>query len=151
MRNLLALCAMASLVAAPASASVREAAFALSTDRPVAQTSMFVGATYRIGLDRRTDDQPSRAALRLSGMSHAPGSSELRLGKGLELSAGKTGKPAWYLAGQDVGEFKSKAQMNGTTTAVIVGGVILLGVIAAVVISDYQRSQRCIGEEGDCD
>ena len=151
MRNLVALFALTSLVATPAGASVREAAYAASTDQTVGQTSMFVGATYRIGLDRRTDDQPGRASLRLSGMSHAPGSSELRLGSGLKLAAGKTGKPALYLAGQDIGEFKTKAQMNGTTTAVIIGGVILLGVIAAVVISDYQRSQRCIGEEGDCD
>lgn len=151
MRNLVTFCAVASLVAMPANADVREAAYASSSDRTVAQTSMFVGATYRIGLGRGTDDRRGRASLRLAGMSYAPASSELRLGEGLELSAGKTGKPALYLAGQDVGEFKSKAQMKGATTAIIVGGVILLGVVAAVALSDYQRSLKCIGEEGDCD
>lgn len=151
MKGFVAVLAMSSLVATPALGSVREAAFASSSDRRLAQSSMFAGAHYRVGLDRRSSNASGRASLKLSGMSYTPGSSEVRFGSGLELTAGKTGRPALHLAGQDLGQLRTKAQLSGTATAVIVGGVILLGVVAAVAVSEYERSQRCIGEEGDCD
>lgn len=151
MKKLITLLAMTSLSASPAWGSVREAAFASSTDRPATQTSIFAGATYRVGLDRRTSQQRGRASLKLAGTNHVPGSSEIRFGDGLELTGGQTGKPALHLAGQDIGQLNRKANLSGTGTALIIGGVIVLGVVAALVISDYERSQRCIGEEGDCD
>jgi hypothetical protein len=151
MNKLLTVLVLTSLLTSPAWGGVREAAFASSADRHAAQTSMYAGATYRVSLDRRTSEQRGRASLKLAGMSHVPGSSDMRFGQGLELTGGQTGKPALHLAGQDIGQLKRKANLSGTGTALIIGGVILLGVVAAVVISDYERSQRCIGEEGDCD
>lgn len=150
MNKLVAILATSSLMASPAAAGVRAAAYASSADSHSAQTSMFAGATYRVGFDHRDSRPRGRAAINIAGMSRTP-TAGFKIGQGLELSGGRTGKPALFLAGQDVGEFKGKAQLSGTTTALIVGGVILVGVVAAVLISDYQRSQRCIGEEGDCD
>lgn len=150
MNRLIAMLSMSSLVASPAMASVRAAAYASTADRHSAQTSLFAGATYRIGFDRRDSRQRGRAAINIAGMSRTP-TAEFRVGQGLELTGGKGGKPTLSLAGQDLGQFKQRAQLKGTTTALIIGGVVLVGVVAAVLISDYQRSQRCIGEEGDCD
>lgn len=151
MKKLVSLLALTSIAAAPVSASVRDAAFAASTDRAAVRSSLFVGATYRVGLDRRTSEPKGRASLKIAGMSKAPEASELKFSQGLELTGGKTGKPTVYVAGRDLGQLKTRAGLNGTTTAIIVGGVLVLGIVAALVISDYQRDQRCIGEDGDCD
>ena len=94
---------------------------------------MFAGATWRVGLDRRTGDSRGRASLKLSGMTYAPASSEVRFGQGLEIAAGRTGKPALHTAGQDIGQLKTKAQLSGTTTAVVVGGILVLGLVAFVL------------------
>lgn len=150
MKTFTSLLAVISLIGAPATAGVREAALTTSSDRQITRTSLFVGATYRVGLDRRTGGQGGRASLRFAGMSRSSGS-EIRFSQGLELKAGASSRPAVYLAGHDIGQLRTKSHLNGTTTAVIVGGVLLLGVIAAVAVSDYERDQRCIGEEGDCD
>jgi len=149
-KKLVYLLAVTGLAATPVSASVRDAAFASSADWPAVGTSMFAGATYRVSLDRRTTDARGRASLKLAGMTKAAGSAEIRFGQGLELTGGKTGRPALFLAGQDVGQFKSKAQMSGTTAVVMVGGLILLGVGAVVAINEYKAS-HCIGERGDCE
>ena len=150
MKTLIAVAAVTGLVATPLSATVRDAAYASSSDRQATQTSLFAGATYRVGLDNRAGEPRGRASLAFAGMARTP-ANDFRFGQGLEISRGQTGKPALFMAGQDVGQVKDRANLSGGTTAIIVGGVILLVVVAAVVISDYQRSQRCIGEEGDCD
>lgn len=151
MNKLLSLVAMTNLLVSPGWGSVREAALSSSADRHPAQTSVYAGATYRIPLDRHTKEQRGRASLKLAGMSRVPGSSDIRFSQGLELAGGQTGKLALHLAGQDIGQLDKKAQLSGTGTALIIGGVVVLAVVAALVVSDYERSQRCIGEEGDCD
>ena len=148
MNKLITLSAMTSLLASPAWGSVREAAFASSADRHVAQTSMFAGATYRVALDLRTSEPRDRASLKLAGMSQVPGSSEIRFGQGLELTGGQTGKPALHLAGQDIGQLNTKAQLSGTGTALIIGGVIVLGVVVALVAADIHHDNKCSEEEG---
>lgn len=103
---------------------------------------MFVGATYQVGLHRRATNSHSRATFKVAGMSYAPGSSQIRFGSGLELASGKTGTPTLYMAGETVGQFKNKAGLNGTTTAVVVVlGVVL--VAGAVILATH-----C---DNDCD
>ena len=150
MNKLLTLLTMTSLLASPAVGSVKDAAFASSSDRHGAQTSMFAGATYSVALDRRTHEKRERASLKFAGMSHVPGSSEIRFGDGLELTSGRTGRPALHIAGQDVGQLNAKAQLSGTGTALIIGGVIVVGVVVALVASDLHHDNKC-SEEEDCD
>ena len=135
MKQLVTLLAMLSM-AIPASASVREAAFATSADRTQAQTSMFAGATIHVGIDRRTSEAP-RAALKFSGMAHTPGMTDLRLGQGLEIAGGETGKPAVHLAGQDVGQLQQRANLSGgAKTALIIGGIVVAGLVIAFATMD---------------
>lgn len=131
MLKFISVIAVASLAAAPLAASVREAAFSTSADRPAIQTSVFAGTTYRMGLDRRVSKAPGRLSLKLSGMAWSPATAELRLGQGLEFGAGNSGKPALLVGGKDIGSMHKAAKLNGTTTAVVVvlGAAILVGAI----------------------
>ena len=131
MNKLPTLFVMISLSASPAWGSVREAAFASSADRPAAQTSMFAGATYRVGLDRRTSEARGRASLAFIGMTRTP-TNDIKFRHGIELSQGQTGKPALYLAGQDLGQVKAKANLSSTATiGLVVVGVLAIGAVAA--------------------
>lgn len=151
MKRFIAVLAMSSLAATPALGSVRDAAFSSSADRPAAQTSVFAGATYRVGLDRRAAEARGRASLKVAGMSNAPGSPDFRFGNGLEITAGRTGKPAVHLAGQDIGQLNRKAQLSGTTTALIVGGVLIAAAVTALVLVDYTRDRRrCEDDSEQC-
>lgn len=131
MTRLTALLAITCLAATPAAGGVREAAFASSSDQTNAKASLFVGASYRLGFDRAAKSTKGRASLKMSGMTHRPATSELRFGQGIEFAAGRTGKPALFLAGSDVGELQKSARLNGTTTAVVavVGVALLVGVV----------------------
>ena len=149
MKPFLAGLTMASLIISPAAASVRDAAFSTSSDRPAAQTSMFAGATYRIDFDRRKNEPRGRASLKLSGMATSPGSSAIRFSDGLEISGGQSGKPAVYLAGRDLGQLKRKAELSGSGTALIIGGIVVLAVVVVLVASDVHHDNKC-SEEEDC-
>lgn len=149
MKTLISAIIVTSLVTTPAMASVRDAAFATSADKQPERTSVFAGATYRVGLDRRTAHHQGRASLQFAGMKRTA-SADLQFGQGIEMTTSH-GKSTLFVGGQDIGDLRSSAKLNGTTTAVIVGGVLLLGVLAAVAVSEYERGMRCIGEEGDCD
>jgi hypothetical protein len=151
MKTLITMFAMTVLVASPASGSIRDAAFASSADRQGLQTSMFAGATYGVDLDKRTGQARGRASLGFGGMTRTP-TADLRFAKGLQLSAGQTGKPALFVGGRDLGQVqKQKANLSGGTTALIVVGVVALVAVAAVVVADAVDDERCIGEDGDCD
>lgn len=132
---------MSGLFASPAVASVREAAFASSADQSSAQTSLFIGATYRVGLHRGTGDPKGRVAVKLSGMTLAPDSSRLRIGGGLEIAGGKTGKPSLFLAGRDLGTVGQKSNLSsGAAIGIGIGVVLIAG---AVFLATY-----C---DNDCD
>jgi len=138
----ISLLAMTSLAASPAIASVREAAFATSAEQQRAQTSVFVGATWRIGLDRRAGEPRGRALLALTGMTRTP-SAEVRFGRGLEISGGQGGTPLVSMGGQDLGQVKAKAKLSGGTTAAIVIGVLVVAaVVAAVAISEATKCEE---------
>ena len=138
MRNLVAFCAMTSLIGKPLSAAVRDAAFVSSADRPTAQTSMFVGASYRLSLGGHKSQSRSRASLKIAGMSATTDSSSIRLGDGLELAEGNAGRPTVYLAGRDVSQMNKRANISdgGKVALAVTGLVVIVGVVAALVIAD---------------
>ena len=148
MNKLITLLAMTSLLASPAWGSVREAAFASSGDQQSAQTSLFGGATYRVSLDRRTSEPRERASLKIAGMSHVPGSLNIRFGDGLELTGGKTGRPALHMAGQDIGQLDRKANLStGAAIAIGVGVVLLVGVVVIATTKPWE----CYSDGAPCD
>lgn len=149
MKGLCSLFAATSLLASPVLGSVRDAASASSGNHRIAQTSIFAGATYRVSLDQSSSKPRGRASLKLAGMSHVPGSAQINLGDGLELTGGKRGRPALHLAGRDIGQLNRKAELDGTGTALIIGGVVLLAVVVALVASDLHHKNKC-SEEEDC-
>ena len=92
---------------------------------------MFAGVTYRVGLDRRTSEARGRASLAFTGMKRTP-TDDFKFRQGIELSLGRTGKPALYLAGQDLGQVKAKANLSSTATiGIVVVGVLAIGAVAA--------------------
>ena len=131
MRKFISALTVASLTAAPVSASVREAAFASSADSYTSTTSLFVGANYRVGLHPKERPRNGRASLKIAGVTMTPASAEVRFGQGLELTGGTSGRPALLVAGQDVRELKKRAQLSsGGKIAIAAGVVVLLGAVA---------------------
>jgi hypothetical protein len=107
------------------------AAYSQSGDVHSARSSMFAGATYRVGLDRRSGRAEGRASLKLAGMSMAQGSAQVRFGQGLELTGSGTGRPVLLLNGSKVGHLSKRANMSsGGKAAVIAGVVLLAGTVA---------------------
>lgn len=140
-KKLVSLLAISGLFASPAVASVREAAFASSADQSSAQTSLFIGATYRVGLHRRTSDSKGRIAFKLSGMALAPDGSRLRIGNGLEIAGGRTSKPSFFLAGREIDTSRQKSNLSsGAAIGIGIGVVLIAG---AVFLATY-----C---DNDCD
>ena len=147
-RNLACFLALASL-AAPAFADVRTAAYAGASDRAQIQTSMFAGATVRIGLNRKSGEPRYRTSLAISGMARDPAVSAVQVGQGLELSFAGKGKPNLFIGGSDAGELWRAAQMSGGgKTALIVGGVVAVLGIAALVAYE---SLPCQDGDDPCD
>lgn len=147
MKKFLVLLAMASFVTTPAFASARDAAFASSLDRPDGQRSMFAGATYRVGFGQGARQSRGRAALTLTGMTRAP-TAEVRLGQGLELAGGSSGRPTLYLAGQEMREVSKQANMStGGKIAIGVGVIALIG--AVVVGAIWYDATKC--DRQDCE
>lgn len=136
MNKLLTMVAMTSLLASPAWGSVREAAFPSSASRHSAQTSIFAGATYRVGLDRRTSQASGRVSLALTGMTRTP-TSDVKFRQGIELSQGHTGKPSLSLAGQPIGKMGRKANLStGAGIAIGLGVILIAGVIVLATYCD---------------
>jgi hypothetical protein len=127
---------MTSLLASPALGSVRDAAFASSADSTAAQTSIFVGATYRVELGKRTVETPGRASLAFTGITRTP-TNDIKFRQGLELSQGETGKASLYIAGQNIGEIERKANLSsGAAIAIGVGVILVAGVIVLATYCD---------------
>ena len=136
-------------MATPAFADVRTAAYASASDRAQYQTSMFAGATVRIGLNRKAGEPRHRASLGVSGMSRGTSTQTIQVGRGLELSLTDKGKPGLFIGGSDAGELWRAAQMSGGgKTALIVGGAVAVLGIAALVAYE---SLPCQDGDDPCD
>lgn len=145
----LACCMVLLSSAAPALADVRTAAFTSASDRPLSQNSIFVGATFRIGFDRKPRELNYRAALGVARVAHNLNSSELHIGEGLGLSLDRKGKPALFMAGSDVSGLWQTAKLSGggKIAVIVVGTAAVLGITALVVVD----SARCKDEGNSCD
>lgn len=103
---------------------------------------MFVGGTFRIGFDRRTVPPRSGPALTLTRVTRTATAS-FDLGHGLDVGPGRTGRPALFMGGQDVGQLDRQAKLSGGTTAMVVVGVLLVvGIGAAVAISEANKCEE---------
>ena len=133
----------------PALADVRTVAYASAADRAPTQTSMFAGATLRLGLNRKSGEPRYRASLGFSGMARNPGAPGVQVGQGLELSLSGNGRPALYIGGSDAGELWKAAKMSGGgKAALIVGGTAAVLGIAALVAYE---SLPCQDDDDPCD
>ena len=125
-------------------ADVQTAAFTSAADRPVTQTSMFVGTTVSIRLSGKASEPRYRAGLGFGGMARNHSTSELRIGQGLELALAGKKKPALMLAGTDAGDLGKAAKLSGGgKTALIIGGVVVLALgVGALVLADEIEESR---------
>ena len=131
--SLLALAMMSS----PATAGVRDAAFATSGDQTSAQTSMFAGGSYRIGIDGRGSDRAGQATLKFAGAARVPGSSQLRLGSGIEIGRASDGKAALSIASVDSRQLGRRVNLSsGATAGLVIGGLLLVGLAVAVASTE---------------
>jgi hypothetical protein len=131
MNKLIVLLAAAKVVATPVAASVRDAAFSSSADRSHAESSMFVGMTYGLALDRKTNAREARASFNVARMVRTP-SAQFRVGEGLQLAVGAKGNPAFLIGGQEIRIRNDKANLSsGGTIGIAVVGVLAVGAVAA--------------------
>ena len=104
-----------------------------------ARPAAFAGVQVRVPLRYKSTTKASaRLQLGSAYYTRAQSGALVQTGRsvGLELGAGKTGKPALYIGGQDSAEMKEKLNLDGTTTTLlIVGGVVLVVVALAAVAS----------------
>lgn len=145
-KKLISLFTVTSLITAPAVASVRDAAFASGSDRAEARTSMFVGATYRVGFNNRSGKPVGRASVKLTGMAFTPGSAQVRLGQGLEVTASNGLKPRLRIAGQNITQLEHRANL-GTGGAIAIGVGVLL--VAGVVFAATYCDNDCENSKGE--
>lgn len=148
MNKLIACVALGGLVSAPSMASIRSAAYSQTSDINVAQPSMFAGATYRVGLDRKSGTTKGRASLKVAGMTATRETGGMRFAEGVELTGGKTGKPALHLAGHDIGDFERRSHLStGATIAIGIGVVLLVGAVVLAVTKPWE----CYSDGAPCD
>jgi hypothetical protein len=108
--------------------------FAPASARPQ-RTSAFLGAAVSLPLGpvakARASARLQFNPLRAAGDPLAQG----RRSPGLELGLGKSGKPALHIAGQPAPELGRRMNLGGTkgTVLIVVGGVVLLVLLAAAV------------------
>ena len=146
MKKLIGLLVVTGLSATPVTASVRDAAFSSSADHAQAQTGMFIGVHYRLSSNRDASAPRGRASFKLSGMAQTPGTSDFKLGSGLEFAVGKSGKPTLFVAGREAGKLGNQAHLGtgGTIALAVVGLAVVAGAVAALTIDarlDRQNSE----------
>lgn len=131
---------------APASANnLRDAAYMSGADRVEAKPFLFAGPTLRLSLDKR--NAKPVAGLRFAGATAAPGLAPT-ISDGLMLTKGSRGKPALSIAGQDPKILGDRLGMSkGTQTALIVGGVALIGAVVLVASAGVGDAAAAIWDE----
>jgi hypothetical protein len=131
MKKWLTMFTTACLLASPAWAGVRDAAFATSADPTRAESSMFIGLNYGVAFDRKARARHVRASFKVARMVKTS-DAQFRVGEGLALTAAKDGVPTFHVGGQDIGSKAGKANLNtGGTVAIAVVAVLAVGAVAA--------------------
>ena len=137
MKLLASILAIAGLAGAPVAASVRDAAFSSSADRAETRTSVFAGATYRVGLNGKSRKPVGRASLKIAGMTKVAGSPYAQFANGFEITGGKTGQPALHLGATDIGDIERRANLStGASVAIGVGVLLVVGLLVLTTYCD---------------
>ena len=129
-------------LAQPACAGVREAAFGSSSDQPVTRAGMFVGATYRVGFDGRSDPPKGQASLNIAGVTQ-PNGGAFRLRPGLELAGSSRGQIRMSLGGVPAEQLEKRLNMSGgVKTALVIGGAVLLvgGALVVAGMNEWKHT-----------
>lgn len=131
-------CAAAALAAQPCLA-----AEIVGPDGDVERRSAaFAGASLSVPIGGAGRERAPSARLQL-GMTHdlrGTNGERRRLRAGLvELGLGRSGQPAYFVGGRDVDEIGERLNVKGkTTTLLIVGGVLVLGVVILAAVASAQ-------------
>ena len=119
---------------APVAAHPHDLAFASGAGpQGAARPLMFGGATFRMALDGRGGRKPE-LALRFTGGTQSLGAAP-RLGEGFALTAGHGGKARLSIAGQDSAAIGKRLNMSGGQTALLVGGIVIVGGLVLLATS----------------
>jgi hypothetical protein len=118
----------------PVAAHQRQDAFASSAGpQDAARPLMFGGATFRLSLDGRGGGKPE-LALRFTGGTQSRGAGP-RLGEGFALTSAPDGKARLRIAGEDSAVIGKRLNISGTQTALVAGGVLLIGGLVLLAAS----------------
>jgi hypothetical protein len=121
--------AMAVLAAHPCAAAVR------GLEMSERRSSVFGGLRLNMPIGHGQQLKPTaRLQLTSSHQSHDIRTGEVRTlsPAGIELGAGRQGKPMLFVGGQEAPEIEKKLGIGGTaTTLLIVGGVVLVLLVVA--------------------
>ena len=123
--------------------------------RPELRTAAFVGGTLRLGFGTRRPEKP-QAALAM-GFAHrttdrgaaAFSARDFRV-SGLQLGAGRPGKPSLRIGGSEVGELGDRLGVSTGGAIAIGAGVTLLALVAIVAASNPMENFDATCLEVDC-
>jgi hypothetical protein len=112
----------------------------------------FAGLSVRLPLGRTA--KPSarlRFATGYSLRDGASGAMRTNLGNGLEIGAGKGGRPAYFIGGAKAAELQNRLGIKGGTgtTLLVVGGVLVAVVIVALAAGGAGFGDTCPTVGGD--
>ena len=97
------------------------------------RTSAFAGMSVRLPLGASERSKPTarlQFTTAASTRDARTGSMETLRAQGVEIGAGKAGKPALFLGGRSAAELKQQHGLKSTTgTILLVGAVVVVGVV----------------------
>lgn len=99
----------------------------------------FAGLSLRLPLDGARSRRPT-ARLQVTGirqMRDATGATRTTWAEGVQLGAGRGGRPALTIAGQDPFRSRDRLGLNGSTgTVLLIGGGVVLIVFVLAAVAD---------------
>jgi hypothetical protein len=111
-------------------------------------------AGFRVRLPLGSAAKPT-ARLQLSTgyslLDASSGERRTRLGQGIEVGLGRKGGPTYFVAGQDASKLHEKLGLKGGTgtTLLVVGGVLVVALVAAVAAGGAGFGDTCPTVGGD--
>ena len=106
------------------------------------RAGMFVGATYRVGFDGRSDPPKGQASLNIAGVTQ-PNGGAFRLRPGLELAGSSRGQIRMSLGGVPAEQLEKRLNMSGgVKTALVIGGAVLLvgGALVVAGMNEWKHT-----------
>lgn len=118
------------------------------------QMTAFAGVNVRLPLGGTAEAKPSARLQFTTGHSlydSGSGAERTYRGRGLEIGAGKTGLPTFFVGGQNAAELQKKLGLKGgsSTTLLIVGGALVAVIIVALAAGGAGIGDTCPTVGGD--